>query len=184
MSYLTEKKLRIPSYEEAKAKKLLTPEPGEIVEIDIPKYDFDWDSMKEDDIVGQIRLPYHQYFVYLDKYRFNRPHLAHAGDMIYNIVMFWEDDFEGFDYTTDVLFSSDNAQEVLKWYVEDYIKIEYPTSKTDKDEWIERAEKLCARNQSAHRQILDNLDVLYDFCVGDDKIDEYEWNGQDALIAI
>ena len=149
-------------------------------------------ELKQGEIVGKIKLshPEHKYYVFKDMYRGSRPHLATVGDMLFNVGSWIEEysDFEDSFEDKYVLFSAKTDKEILKWYVEEYIGVKFPTKKIEQSEFVYDCEKsLKRKGYTDTKYPLDSFDVLYDFCVGYDKLkncgmDDIDMDNPDAIV--
>ena len=140
------------------------------MKIYIPKQN-DKNCVINNEYSGSVAIsdPSHKYFVYKDMYRKGIPHLSTLDDMMLSVAMQWENyysDYEDDFMTKVVLFSSDDPEEVLKWYIEDYLKLKYPTEDITEEEFVEMCERKYPR-----KPIKDSWDILYDFCM---NIDVYK----------
>ena len=130
-------------------------------------------------IIGKIRLthPEHKYYVYRDMYRSGRPHIAPIDDMLFNVGNWWEEGFSDYeDEFVDkfILFSAKTEQEVLKWYIEEYIGVKYPTKNTYQHAFIEDCEKSLKRKgyeRYTGKYPIDSLGILYDFATKQDSLE-------------
>ena len=149
-------------------------------------------ELKQGEIAGKIKLshPEHKYYVFKDMYRGSRPHLAPVGDMLFNVASWLEEysDFEDSFEDKYVLFSAKTDKEILKWYVEEYIGVKFPTKKIEQSEFEDNCENALKRKGYTNAKYpLDSFDVLYDFCVGYDKlknceVDKIDMNNPDAIV--
>lgn len=104
-----------------------------------------------------------KYLVFLDKYRGNLPHFANFGDFIVTLSVNG-DDFEDFDLIKDILYTSDDLDDVINWYIKNYI---------DKNKKIHD-------NDEVIRSFLDDHDLVDDWYQFDmskktnqDEIDDF-----------
>lgn len=143
-------------------------------------------------IAGKLTLthPEHKYYVYKDMYHGARPHLAPLDDMLFNVGS-WLDEYADYEDSFEdkyILFSAKTEKEILKWYVEEYIGVKFPTKKIEQSEFVEQCENALKRNGYTNSQYPnDSLEVLYDFCVGFDSLKNCEMTtidiyNQDAVI--
>jgi hypothetical protein len=154
------------------------------VDIDIPFIDLAEEKYEKNNIVGTITVPNKKYYVYLDAYRWKRPHIDSSVDALCQIATFWSD-YEGFNPDKDILFSADTLKEIIEWVMKKF-NMYIPKSDDDEErekfnESYELAEKKLARNKF----ILDNEEFLFNAYFGYDALDEYdevsEKNFRDAL---
>lgn len=110
----------------------------------------------------EITLPNNEYVIYKDMYRYDQPHLAYIDDFLFNMMTF-QNDFEDFDMDNDILFSSDDEQEIAEWYIKDYLKLKLPKKGSDSEDWID--------SQHTTKKIYDNLSFIHDVYLGYDHID-------------
>jgi len=129
-----------------------------------------------------ISVPRHRYFIYNDVYR-NCPHLGSIDDMLYNIALHWEGDFEDVHPKKLILFSSDNYKKVLEWYFEEYFNVPPPTKKDDIDEYIDKHKDKFYNN--GKWRVNDSIKVLCEFYLGKDIIpidNKFDFDDKDAVI--
>lgn len=154
------------------------------VDIDIPFIDIVEEKYEKNNIVGTITVPNKKYYVYLDAYRWKRPHIDSSVDALCQIATFWSD-YEGFNPDKDILFAADTLKEIIEWVMK---KFNMYIPKSDDDEEREKFNESYEKAEnSMHRQkfILDNEEFLFDAYFGYDALDEYdevsEKNFRDAL---
>lgn len=149
-------------------------------------------ELKQGEIAGKIKLshPEHKYYVFKDMYRGARPHLAPLSDMLFNVGS-WLDEYSDFEDSFEdkyILFSAKTEKEILKWYVEKYIGVKFPTKKMFQTEFEDNCENALKRKGYTNDKFpLDSFDVLYDFCVGYDslkncEVDKIDIENPDAII--
>lgn len=124
-------------------------------------------------IVGVIDLPNpgHKYYVYRDKYRFNAPHLAALDDMLMSITQFWSD-FEDFDPTKDILYSSNDIKDVVKWYLTEFKKLPLPNKKMRGEDYENKYKGKIDLSVSNQGYTYDRPSILIDFYFGYDVLPE------------
>ena len=143
------------------------------VDIDIPFIDMTEEKYEENNIVGTITVPNKKYYVYLDAYRWKRPHIDSSVDALCQIATFWSD-YEGFNPDKDILFSTDTLKEVIEWVMK---KFNMYIPKSDDDEEREKFNESYEKAEnSMHRQkfILDSEDFLFNAYFGYDALEEYD----------
>lgn len=113
----------------------------------------------------EITLPKEKYVIYVDKYRRNIPHLGYIDELLFNMMQF-QDDFEDFDINKDILFASDDEQEIAEWYIQDYLKLDLPENDVDTADWYNQN-----FGKSKHK-IYDNLSFIHDLYLGYEHIDD------------
>lgn len=84
-----------------------------------------------------LELPKHKYIIYNDKYRGDLPHIAMVDDFICQ-AMLLQDDFEDFNPMEDILFSSDDKREIMKYMIKNILKVDMPKQNEEFFEWEER----------------------------------------------
>ena len=154
------------------------------VSIEIPFIDMAEEIYEKDNIVGTITVPNKKYYVYLDAYRWKRPHIDSSVDAICQIATFWSD-YEGFNPDKDILFAADTLKEVIEWVMKQF-NMYIPKSDND-DEREKFNESYEKAENSMHRQkfILDSEEFLFNAYFGHDSLNEYnevsEKNFRDTL---
>lgn len=136
-------------------------------------------EIKHGQIAGKLTLfhPDHKYYVFKDMYRQSRPHIAPIDDMLFNVGRFLYEysDFEDSFEDKYVLYSAKTEKEILKWYVEEYIGVKFPTRKIEQSEFAEQCNNaLNRKGYTNSRYPVDSFEVLYNFCVGDDSLKNCE----------
>lgn len=141
------------------------------VRIEIPFINMAEEIHEKDNIVGKIDVPNKKFYVYIDAYRFKRPHIDSSVDALCQIATFW-DDYEGFNPDKDILYAADTLKDVVKWLM-NYYKLYIP--KSDNDEEREKFEE-SYENVETNRgiNILDSNDFLYNAYFGHDSLDTYD----------
>lgn len=111
---------------------------GNQLNLEIPLITCDSDGyhLSENEIWKTLKLPNKKYFIYKDFYRGNKPHLSTFGDMLF-MLMWAEDDFEDFNPSKDILYSSDDDQDIAKWYLK-YFDIDYDDAKKSTEDEFEK----------------------------------------------
>jgi hypothetical protein len=134
-------------------------------QIEIPLINSETCEVITDISFKTLNLPIdHEYFLYLDKYRVNVPHLGSKEDFIFNVIHN-QYDYEDFDESKDILYSSKNLKDVVAWYFKKHLKIDVPKNNEDYEDWRDRVN---ADNIMGKIKIHDSLNILYDFYVGND----------------
>lgn len=110
----------------------------------------------------KITLPKEDFVIYMDKYHSNIPHLAYIDDFLFQMMQF-QDDYEDFDMNKDILFASDDEQEIAEWYIKKYLKLELPEDNGDTADWV--------NSQETNKRIYDSLNFIHDVYLGYDHID-------------
>lgn len=105
--------------------------PSEIVKI--PVCDDENNIVYKNTIWKELELPTSPYIIYKDKYRGDKPHFNTTDDFITSICLF-EDDYEDFNPSKDILYTSNDLEDILKWYF-NYIGIKELPNKNNIDEW-------------------------------------------------
>ena len=100
----------------------------------------------------ELELPTTSYIIYKDKYRGNMPHFSTIDDFICSICYF-NDDYEDFNPSKDILYASDNLKEILKWYF-NYIGIKELPTKDNIDEWVSKYENAFLNKSNDNGQVL------------------------------
>lgn len=96
------------------------------VEIKVPKYDF-YDRQKIDKKTFiKLEIPVAKYILYKDAYRGNVPHLNYVDDFLINVAMFF-DDYENWNPKTNILFYSNDINEIIYYYFTNVQGIDIPT---------------------------------------------------------
>lgn len=144
------------------------------VSIEIPFIDMGEEIFEIDNIVGEINVPNKKYYVYIDAYRYNRPHIDSSIYALCQIALFWND-YEGFNPDKDILFSANTLKEVVEWVMKKF-NMYIPKSDDDEErekfnESYELAEKNATRSNNF---ILDSEEFLFNAYFGHDSLDEYD----------
>lgn len=152
-------------FEKLKIKKSLDNHPKKI---SIPIVNHNDGIIYKDKEWKEITLPKEEFVIYMDKYHSNVPHLAHIDDFLFQMMQF-QDDYEDFDMNKDILFASNDEQEIAEWYIKDYLKLELPENNGDTEDWVD--------SQKTNKRIYDSLSFIHDVYLGYDNIDtELELN--------
>lgn len=153
----------------------------EKVTIKVPKYDI-YDKQKIDKkTFVKFEIPVAKYILYKDAYRGNIPHLSYVEDFLINVSMFF-DDYENWNPKTDILFYSNDINEIIYYYFSNVQGIKIPTPeevKTMDEEDIENAVEDVI-DAWDHRKGYDNAAFLlhvytgteHEFYYGDDLRDD------------
>lgn len=154
------------------------------VYIDIPFIDMVEEKYEKNNIVGTITVPNKKYYVYLDAYRWKRPHIDSSVDALCQIATFWSD-YEGFNPDKDILFAADTLKEVIEWVMKNF-NMYIPKSDDDEErEKFNESYELAEKKINRSSFILDNEEFLFNAYFGYDALDEYdevsEKNFRDAL---
>lgn len=130
------------------------------------------DTILTEKVWKSFKMPEGKYVIYTDTYKGNYPHIAIVDDMVSN-MMFHQEDFEDFNFDTDILYSSDDEKDIIKWYCEKHLKCDVPDANKYKNlsEW----EKSFDENTNNTGSI-DSCKFLYDVYNGECKIDGLEFN--------
>lgn len=97
----------------------------ETINIQIPKVKNDCIPSDENwEIWKTIKLPKKKFVVYNDSYRSNKMHFADLGDLIGEFI-FFQNDYEDWNPDKEILFASDDLNEILEWY---FKKLNIPMS--------------------------------------------------------
>lgn len=143
-----------------KEKKYNTPYPSELVKV--PVCDFENQIAYKNDVWKELELPITTYVIFKDKYRGDRPHFQFTYDFVMGLCAY-EDDYEDFDPTKDILYASDDLKEILEWYF-NYLGInEYPTINNYHD-WFDKYEYNFMGKKS-----IDNCYIMAEIYCGKDK---------------
>lgn len=139
--------------------------------INIPVVDFDNNIISKKNVWKSFEMPEGQYVIYTDMYRMNYPHIATVDDMVSN-MMFWQDDFEDFNFNDDILYSSDDEKDIIKWYCENHLKCDLPDANKYKtlDDWENSFDKNTNNTGS-----VDSSEFIYNVYNGKYKIDGLEF---------
>lgn len=129
--------------------------------ISIPIVSYEDNIIYKDKEWKEITLPKEEFVIYMDKYHNNVPHLAYIDDFLFQMMQF-QDDYEDFDMNKDILFASDDEQEIAEWYIKDYLKLELPEDNGDTEDWV--------KSQKTNKRIYDNLSFIHDVYLGYDHI--------------
>lgn len=126
----------------------------------------------------KITIPNKTYFVFKDYYRSKFIHLAAMDDMLFNIS-YNSHDYEDFDPSKDILYSSNDEMEIVTWML-DYMGIKLSNLKIqddfsnisdiDEDDTINLANDLCSNRSSLSCNICDNVDFLIRILFGNDHV--------------
>lgn len=125
--------------------------------INIPTVDFDNNTISTKNVWKSFEMPEGKYVIYTDMYRMNYPYIATVDDMV-GQMMFWQDDFEDFNFDDDILYYSDDEKDIIKWYCENHLKCDLPDSNKYKtlNDW----EKSFNTNTNNKRSI-DSTEFIY-----------------------
>ena len=140
------------------------------VDVDFPVFDYENEVVKNE-VWRTINLPESKYVIFKDKYRRNKPHFQATVDFIGPMAMF-EDDYENFDPTEDILYASDNINDILEWYFK-YNEIDEMPTQDNCDEWANKYEKKFERNSQDSLSVLANIYVGNDSYFDDFKAPDY-----------
>jgi len=110
--------------------------PSESVKIPVCSYD-DQIAYKNQ-VWRELELPITTYVIFKDKYRGDRPHFQFTYDFVMGLCAF-EDDYEDFDPTKDILYASDDLKEILEWYF-NYLGIKELPTINNYDDWFDTYE--------------------------------------------
>ena len=158
-----------------------------------PVVDTDKCKIYADQTWKSFSMPDGQYVLYKDKYRSNMIHFANVLDMF--ISMAWQqDDYEDFDIKNDIIYASDDIDDILEYYITNIMELDLPSKKYDEQEKQKFVEKWYDRKQmnSSRTKPYDNPEVIYDFYVGQDTdyltingesdINDINLNNQNVLV--
>ena len=101
--------------------------------VKVPVCDYENQIVYKNKIWKELELPTTKYVLYKDKYRGNCPHFNDTSDFIINMCAF-QDDFEDFNPAEDILYASNDLQEILGYYFKYYGITEMP-NEDNLDEW-------------------------------------------------
>lgn len=109
--------------------------------------------------------------------------------------MAWQqDDYEDFDIKNDIIYASDDIDDILEYYITNIMELDLPSKKYDEQEKQKFVEKWYDRKQmnSSRTKPYDNPEVIYDFYVGQDTdyltingesdINDINLNNQNVLV--
>lgn len=145
---------------------------GNVNTIKIPHVDHYADeTIDTDDIWREFVIPDGKYVIYKDKYHSDYPHISTLDDMISN-MMINQDDFEDFKFNDDILYATDDEQDLIEWLCENILHCELPDNKKfdTSDDWIDTLKN------NKKRKVLDNLYFIYDLYNGNDKMTGTDFN--------
>lgn len=135
--------------------------PSEIVKI--PVCDYENNIVYKNTIWKELELPTSTYIIYKDKYRGDKPHFTTIDDFIMSIC-FFEDDYEDFNPSKDILYTSNDLKDILKLYF-NYIGIKELPNENNIDEWESKYENafLNKSNDNGHvmGEIYSGIDTYY-----------------------
>lgn len=143
------------------------------VTIKIPFVDMGEEIFEIDNIVGEINVPNKKYYVYIDAYRYNRPHIDSSIYALCQIALFWND-YEGFNPDKDILFSANTLKEVVEWVMKNF-NMYIPKSDDDEErEKFNESYKLAEKKTNISNFILDSEEFLFNAYFGLDSLDEHD----------
>lgn len=139
---------------------------GKNTNVKIPTVDIDNSVVHTNKIWKEFKLPIERFLIYKDKYRGNIPHLSSLDDFIYELMLF-QDDYEDFDITKDIIYTSNDEKDIVEWYIKEFLKLDLPERNDDEDaaDWVNSTPNNLQR-------ICDNLGFLYNTYLGYDHISE------------
>lgn len=118
-----------------------------------------------------FEMPEGKYVIYTDMYKMNYPHIATVDDMVAQ-MMFWQDDYEDFNFDDNILYSSDEPKDIIEWYCENHLKCDLPDANKYKTlgDW----EKSFNENTNNTGSV-DSIEFLYNVYNGKYEIDGLEF---------
>ena len=128
--------------------------------VNIPKSDIDDYVVHMSSTWKTFKLPESRYIVFKDKYRNDKYHFQTTIDFIQSLVL-CEFDYEDFNPHDDIIFASNDLQEILEWYFE-YMGINEMPTEDNLEEWADKYQKYFNSSN-------DNINILADIYVGNDK---------------
>lgn len=140
--------------------------------INIPTVDIENSKILTDNVWKSFEMPAGRYVIYTDMYKSNYPHIATVDDMVAQ-MMFWQDDFEDFNFDDDILYSSDDEKDIIKWYCKNHLKCDIPDAKKYEtlDDWEKSFDKHTNNTGS-----IDSSEFIYNVYNGECKIDGLEFD--------
>ena len=108
------------------------------IKIKFPKVDIK-DQHVNNETWREFNMPINKFLIIKDCYRGDCPHLMDFSDFMLGIA-YSQDDMEGFNFDKDILYSSDDLQDILEWYFK-YVKADIPHADDDCDDWAYKNEK-------------------------------------------
>ena len=85
------------------------------VTIEIPKYDRE-DGSWGTGIWKKVTVPYCKWLIFKDPYRGDQLHFDGFGDFLLGYT-WYQSDYEGFDPSKGIVYTSDNFKDAFNWYV-------------------------------------------------------------------
>lgn len=140
--------------------------------INIPTTDIENSTISTENVWKSFEMPEGKYVIYTDMYKGNYPHIATVDDMVAQ-MMFWQDDFEDFNFNDDILYSSDDEKDIIKWYCKNHLKCELPDA--NKYETVDDWENSFDKNTNNTGSI-DSNEFLYNVYNGKCEIDGLEFD--------
>ena len=130
------------------------------VEVNFPECEHYSGTIK-DSCWKKLELPESKYIIFNDKYRNNKLHFNTTYDFIGNLS-FFQDDYENFNPSNDILYASNDLNDILEWYF-NYLGIKEMPTEDNYYDWGDKYEKKFNANS------LDNIYVMAKVYVGDDS---------------
>ena len=127
--------------------------------VDFPKVNIE-DYEVQDEIWKEMTFPYKKWVIFNDKYRGDRMHFAELMDMLIGIA--WaQDDYEDFDPKEDILYSSDDFDDIFKWYCKE-LKIDINSLKRLSEDEINNE----IRKNSNYKWAVDDIEFFTNIITG------------------
>ena len=130
------------------------------VEVVFPEYE-PYEGPKKDTCWKKFELPKSKYIIFNDKYRCNKLHFNTTYDFIGNLL-FFQDDYENFNPSNDILYASNDLHDILEWYF-NYLGIKEMPNEHNYHDWINKYEKKFNTNS------IDDIYVMAEVYIGNDS---------------